>query len=157
MGIINDFLSGWMAPLEKLMLEKQIDVYLDWGRRRNIGSIGYKEFLNLFLANTTRTDVLDMTNDDVAMFIGLARQTYASKHYQESARRAIEGLVRFYDARGKNGLKTGKMGRPPHLNEIEQVQKYRNLGLKLREISRLTGKDLSQVHRWIKFPLDLFK
>lgn len=44
-----------------------------------------------------------------------------------------------------------KTGRPINIKAINEVLRYRKLGLGVREIARLMSKDPTQVMRWISY------
>lgn len=142
-----------MKKLDKKILDKQVDVYLEWGRRTNtVGYMHTKEWLDLFTRHSTKTDIMDVDDEDEGYFKTRIYQLARTPYERTQAEKALRGMRKFYGARGKNATRRDVMGRPPHLGEIEQVQKYRKMGLKLREIERLTGKGISLIHKWIAYP-----
>lgn len=143
----------------KKILELQIEVFLEWGRRNGIVSTDYREWFLLFLLFTDRHDVMDITLEDIDFFIENEHTVNRTQYSQHSARKALRALQRFYMARSRNGKAKLKGGRPPHLDEISQVQKYRKMvdekgkPLSFRAITKIMGKPIALVHRWSKYPL----
>lgn len=139
---------------EKTLLDKQIDVFLSWAIKKNTGSSSYKEWLDLFCRFTAKTDILDVTDEDVDLFMEMVDNIENGQYRKNEAYKAIFGLRRYYMARGKNGNIKLKEGRPPRVDKIEKVQEYRKKGLAYRDIAKLVGSHLSLVYRWSKYPLE---
>lgn len=143
-----------MRRTEKDLLKKQVDVYVNWRMAKGGNSL-YKEWLSLFVNTCVKVDILDVDDEDVKSFLQKAYEISPTKYERIVAEKAIKGIRTFYGARNKNAHKRGVMGRPPELSQIEKVQRYRKMGLKYREIERLTGKDVKQIHRWINYAKEL--
>lgn len=136
--------------MNKKLLQKQIEVYLEWARRSNILGHDYQSLLEEFSLFTLKEDILDVSQEDKELWIGHLFQTKTLTHERVHGKKAVEALLRFYQARGVNGRKKEAPGRPMDISGREQVQKYRNMGLTLRDIEKLTGKQLSWIHRVTK-------
>lgn len=145
-----------MKKLEKGLLRKQVEVYLHWRKRTGLTS-NYEGWLEVFINISLKVDILDIGPEDVQLFLDKVYEVANTQTDKNTAKTAIEGLVKYYGARGKNGKTRLVMGRPPHIGQIETVKKYRKMGLKFRDIEKLMGKDIKTIHRWSKFPLNLFK
>lgn len=142
-----------MRRLDKRILDAQIEVFLEWGRRRNIIPPDYREWLELFAIHSVKTDILDVDDSDIDPFMELVYSKVYNTITREKARKAIEQMIRYYAARNRNGQAQLTKGRPPHISEIAKTQNYRKMGLPLRDIAKLMGKNLSLIHRWTKYPL----
>lgn len=145
-----DLYFGCMRKLDKKLLEKQIEVFLEWTRRKNLTGLYYANYLGEFARFTSKEDILDIKDDDLDLWIAHLFESRHTQHERLDGKRAVEALVRFYRARGVNGAKKESRGRPMDISGREQVQKYRNMGLKLKEIEKLTGKHFSWIHRVTK-------
>lgn len=143
-----------MRKTDKDLLRKQVDVFISWGQRNGQVSDGYEGWLTLFVNTTFKTDIMDVTGDDLHLFLDKAWQIARGQHDKNVAKKAIESLVRYYSARKKNGDTRSKRGRPPQLSEIERTQTYRQKGLSYKDISTLTGKKYSQIWREIHYKID---
>lgn len=135
----------------KKLLEAQIEVFLEWGRRNSIASVSYKEWLDLFAVSTGKHDILDITEEDIDLFIKKRQDIIRTQYNEQNARKALRAFRKFYMARSKNGREKLREGRPPHTDEINQAKKYRGMGLSFREISKLMSKNVSLVHRWVGY------
>lgn len=153
-----------MRKLDKRILDDQIRVFYEWGRRMNNASQGGHtedvHYLEMFATFTHRTDILDVEDQDVQEFLDSQIEGLTYPHQRDKALKSINKMRRFYSARTKQGNKRMVPGRPPHIGEIAQAQEYRKMRdshgkpLSLKEISRLMGnKSLSLIHRWVKYPL----
>lgn len=144
----------------KTLLEKQIEVYLEWSRRNNVASSSYREWLDLFVLRSEKRDILDVTSSEVEIFLNENQDVIKTQFSRHTARKALTGLLRFYMARSKNGRGKLKIGRPPHLDEIAEVQRYRKMKdakgnpLSFRAIVKIMEKPIGLVHKWSKYPLD---
>lgn len=144
-----------MKKLDKRILDAQIEVFLNAGERYNFVSYRQsKTYLDLFAMHSTKTDIYDVDEADIASFETLVNQRYQHFIYRENALMAVRSMKRFYAARTKNAQTRWRRGRPPHISQIAKTQEYRKKGLKLKDIAVLMGKPLSLVHRWIKYPLN---
>lgn len=143
-----------MRKTEKDLLRKQVDVFVHW-RLKKGGNTMYQDWLSLFVSSCPKVDIMDITQEDVNDFLAHAYVISRTQSGKILAKKAIEGLMVFYGARNRSATKRDIAGRPPHLDQIQQVQKYREMGLKYREIERLTGKDVKQIHRWINYAKEL--
>lgn len=141
----------------KTLLKSQAEVFLEWGRRNSVASLSYRYWLEMFIQDTHYTDVIDVKLEDIDLFVGKRQDIIRTKYTEQSARRALVSFLRFYMARSKNGKLRMREGRPPHISEIAKTQQYRKMGLPLKDISKLMGKNISLIHRWIKYPLDKLK
>lgn len=141
-----------MITLDKTILDKQIEVYLEWGRRHNTSGSGFmdKDWLRFFAKTCTKIDVTDITDHDLEFFYEKVYHVARTPTENAHAHKAVRGLLRFYGARGKNHATRVKRGRPPQLDQISRVKNYRQMGLKLKEIKQLVGKDMGQISRWLK-------
>lgn len=143
-----------MKRLGERILESQIDVFCEWGRRYNILShYRTREWLELFALHSTKTDILDVNDDDIDEYLKVIYSKYQNQIWRADARTSITLMRRYYAARTKNGLAKIGRGRPPHISQIEQAQKYRKMGLKYHDISKLMNRGVSLIHRWVKYPL----
>lgn len=142
-----------MKALNKKLLEKQIDVFLCCAEN---ATAGYKEWLDYFIKWTHKENILHVSNDDVDLFLQQVDNEENATYRKTEARRAIFSFRRYYMARSKNGKIRMREGRPPHISQIEKAQKYRKHNkLSLNEIGKLLGGiDKSQIHRWLKYPLE---
>lgn len=143
-----------MRKLDKKLLVKQIEVFLEWCRRANLEGHAYRECLAEFSDHTAKEDIMDIQDEDVERWIAYLFETRTAQYQREEGKRAVEALVRFYKARGKNGRQKETRGRPMDISGREQALRYRNMGLKLREVAKLTGKDVSWIHRVTKGVMD---
>lgn len=143
-----------MTRLDQRILQSQVDVFVEWGRRYNISSSDHRRWLEIFLQNTDKTDILDVTEEDRNHFLEIVKTKTYSQHDYNTARKAIDSLMRYYSARTKNGKRRDTRGRPPHIGNIKRVQTYRKKGLTFRDISKLVDRPVSLVHRWAKYPLN---
>lgn len=139
---------------EKELLEQQVRVFMEWGTRHGIVTSEYVRWLELFIAVTHKTDILDVTDDDLDFFMSQVYNTENSQHSRSNARKAVQAIRRYYGARSKNAKKRDTMGRPAHIGEIRKAQNYRKMGLNLSEIGKLMGRYKSQIHRWVHYSLD---
>ncbi len=88
---------------KKQLIDEQIDVYLAFGSRVGILNNGYKQWLDLFVRYYDITDVADITNDQIDGFItNYIEKQYASICTRITARKAINGIKKYYEARTKN-------------------------------------------------------
>ncbi len=152
------FYTGCMKKLDKRILDSQIEVFCEWGRRHaGYGGNFGRSYLELFAIHTSKTDILDVTQEDVEIFINSEHLPYP--HQKERARSVIGQMRRFYVARVRNGRQRLVGGRPPAISAIGEVQRLRNMKdekgnkLSFRNIAKIMGKQLSLVHRWSKYPL----
>lgn len=144
-----------MAKPDKALLRKQADVYIAWGRRNDKVPYSYDGWIQLFINTLAKTDIMDVDEKDIEKFLsGPAFQVSRMPSERITSRKAVEGFKNYYEARTKNGKNRRQVGRPAHLSEIERVKLYRKMGLKYKEIERLTGKKISILHRWIHYKLD---
>lgn len=139
-----------MSRLENKLLSKQIEVFLEWCRRSNLTGASYREFLAEFAGFTLKEDIMDVSDEDVELWIAHLLETQNAQYQRLNGKKAVEALIRFYKARGVNGRKKEARGRPMDISGREQATKYRNMGLTLRETAKLTGKNLSWIHRVTK-------
>ncbi len=129
-------------------------MFLDWGIRHRMASESYREWLVLFRDFTLKDDITDVIQEDVDLFHQYVYDKVKHRVLTEEAQRALAAMIRFYKARGKNGVTRNRGGRPPAISQIRQAQEYQKKGLKLWEISKLLGSDKSLVHRWLKRKID---
>lgn len=141
-----------MRRTNKKLLEKQIDVFIEWATRHGVGSTDYTEWLYEFKIFTDKVDVCDVRDEDVESFMNHIYNKTNGAFRLRQAKIAIQSFTRFYSARGKNGIRRNVMGRPRNISQIEKAKKYRKQGLSYRDIGKLLQSDVSQVHRWIKYP-----
>lgn len=134
--------------VEKDILSQQVEVYLHdcyrkWGVKM------YSEWLTFFVSFTEKQDIFEVTDEDEKGFLAKVNQIVSTVYEREQARKAIKGLRAYFKARTKN-LK-GNRGRPPHLSEIEQIKRYHKMGLKYKEIEKITGKRISWISRAVHY------
>ena len=160
MFTIFDLYIGCMKKLDKRILDSQIEVFLEWGRRSNTTSERWREWLELFAIHSIKTDVLDIDQVDIDNFMKIVYDKSNHPISLSEARIAITQLTRYYMARTRNAKLRMIMGRPPHIGQIELAQKYRKMKdekgnpLSFRDIAKLMGKNISLVHRWVRYPLN---
>jgi hypothetical protein len=152
--LLETMLRLIMKTLNRTIIVSQIDVYMEWGVRHNVISREYGKWLELFVENCPKTDILDVDEEDVNNFRGVLREEIVSGLDRQRAELALKGMRKFYEARSKNGHHRMTVGRPPSISEIRKAQEYRKKGLTIGEIGKIMGKYKSQVHRWIKYPLN---
>lgn len=153
------FINGCMKKLDKRILDAQIEVFLAWGARHRSSTSGEsaRSYLTTFARHTYKTDILDVTQEDVDEFIASEHLPYP--HQKERGRSVLDQMRRFYVARVRNGKQRLVSGRAPHISEIAEVQRLRKMRdekgspLSFRNISKIMGKQLSLVHRWSRYPL----
>lgn len=143
-----------ILSMKKNILEEQVSVFLEWTRRNSGASLSYQEWLAQFMEYTEKTDIVDVSYEEVDLFVQKVYNERNSSLAPINARKAVNSLMRFYMARSKNGKSKLGKGRPLHIGEIEQTQKYRKMGLTFKEVSKLMGKNVSLVHRWAMRKLD---
>lgn len=136
-----------MRRLDKKLLKKQIEVFLEWSRRSNIQGSSYLSYLEEFSDFSSKEDIMDVQNEDVEIWIAHLFEHYDSLYERLAGKRAVEALIRFYKARGVQGRRNESRGRPMDISGREQAKKYRNMGLTLRETAKLTGKHITWIHR----------
>lgn len=139
-----------MSTQDKHLLIKQSEVFLEWARRANMMGPDYQNSLMEFCVFTTKEDIVDIKDADLELWIAHLFESKPAQHEISQGKKAVEAFVRFYRARGVNGRKKDMRGRPMDISGREQAQKYRNMGLKLREVAKLTGKNLNWIHRVTK-------
>lgn len=136
------------------LLNLQMEVFLEWGKRHNTTSMNYREWIELFIQDTEKQDVLDITSKDVDQFVDKRYDVIKTKGTEIAARKALSSFLRFYIARSKNGTKRMRSGRPVESHEeINMVGELRTLTTKppsFRAIARMLNADVRQIYRWYK-------
>ena len=147
------FDSYCMKRLNKILLNKQMDVYLQWGIRNHVASSGYRFWLDLFCKKTHRTDVLDITEEDIDLFFQMVDNVENARYRKNEARKAILGFTRYYMARTKNGKTRIGRGRPQRTEQVERVKMMREMDepMTFREIARALKADVGQVYKWFTY------
>ncbi len=140
-----------MTSLAKELLQKQVDVYVSMGLRDNVVSPNYQRWLDLFVRLTEKTDILDVDDKEEELFLVKVYAIAPTRFEQNSARKAIRGIRRYYGARGRNLRKRDVMGRPPHIGEINEIKRLAQKGLKYWQIERITGKRISWISRAVHY------
>lgn len=146
----------------KSLIEQQIEVFLEWGRRAGITPEYYREWLGLFVRVINKKDIMEVVQEDVDLFMQRVYDSHDSSHYQKQAQTSVRAIIRFYMARSKNAAKRVGRGRPLHIDQIKKAQDYKKKNkLSLTEIGKLLGGDKpidkSQISRWLKKPLEMLK
>lgn len=127
------------------LIDSQIRVYAAWMRRKNESFQTY--YLEEFSKLSGISDVMDMTDQDVVDYILSIGYKYNSTYELHKVRTSLNTIRRFYMARSKNIKRPA--GKPPKVEEIEMVKKYRNVNkLNFRTIAILMKRNVSLVHRW---------
>lgn len=145
---------GCMKALDKSLLEAQAKVFFVASRRTGRISAFSEEWLEFFIKHSTKTDIMDVTDEDVEFFIQLVYNKTNTEYEPRHARKSINGFRRYYMARSKNIPLRGK-GRPRHLDKEDEVAKYHDENkLSFRKIGVLLNPkepvDVSQVFVWYR-------
>jgi site-specific recombinase XerD len=90
---------------KKPLIEQQINVWIAWERRKAPYGMYLSEYESWLIQfskfNNTKSDVCDITDDDVVRFINHLRDIRDATWWLSSAEKAIRSIRRFYTARGK--------------------------------------------------------
>lgn len=96
---------------EKL-IDNQVTVFLSWAKRSNTIGHNYERDLKLFVRYSQRSDILDITFEDIEKFIKYMKETNHGSLVPLQAEKAVRSVLKFYQARSKNSTSKFKVGRP---------------------------------------------
>lgn len=133
------------------LIESQIRVFGQWMEKRRSINCNL-EYLEDIEKVCHVNDILDLTDKHVVDFLAQLEYKVHTKHAILAAEHSINAIRRFYMARGKNAKMP--VGRPPHVERIEQVKKLKEMGLSYRQIARATQVDVAQAFRMVNFSLE---
>lgn len=139
------------------LIDSQIRVFNSWiGKKK--GAYCNLQYLEDIEQVCKVSDILDLTDQHVVDFMDYIAYKYNTEHAQLSAQQSINSIRRFYMARGKNAKLP--VGKPPHVEKIEQAKKFKEMGLSHRQIARALQVDVSHAFKMVKYDinrLNLFK
>lgn len=138
-----------MGTNDKRLLNSQVYVFLHAIRTYNQSSSSYERWLEEFVKTTKANDAMQIDSKHVDFFLQAVYDNYNGYFPRIQARRAVEGLQRYYMARGKNA-RTRPKGRPPAIDKMAKVMEYKSKGLSFRDVAKLLDSDVSLVYRWFK-------
>ena len=132
-----------------------MDVCLHHVTTNHTGSSSYEEWFNKFCNWTHRTDALQITEEDIDLFLEIVYNEENALYRKKEAEKAIWCLAKYYMARSKNNKKQLGRGRPAATESYKRVYELKDkLGDKIsfREIGVLLNPekpvDKSNVWHW---------
>jgi hypothetical protein len=127
-------------------LEVQVETFIKY--RPGTVSLNTEDQVTLkdFANSTHKNDVSEITEDDMKVYEVTLWQHY-TMYGVYSRMKLIRCFLRYFNLR----YNPQRLGRPVEVNKINQVKKLVDDGRTFREVSELTGMNLSLVHRRYKY------
>ena len=148
-----------MLHLFRRGIRSQVNEFIDYKRAKNgiFVASHHKEWMMKFLYIIRKSDVYDLTLDDIYEYKDHLMNTLSGDYTRNEAMHSLRCFLR-YHRRYDILVHMAKVGRKPNLPKIKEVQEYVRKGLSRRDIQAVLSRGGRRVHLttvqlWAKYKL----